>query len=52
MFESSWPLPIRQFAVTKTKFHELDIRKGISGVLPKFGANRVTDDVPVPGNVP
>jgi hypothetical protein len=29
---------MHQSAVTKTKFHKLDIRKGIGGVLQKFGA--------------
>ena len=52
MFESSWPLSMHQSVVTKTKFHEWDIRKGIGGVLLKFGANRVTDDVPVATDVP
>ena len=40
MFESSWSLPMHQSAVTKIKFHELDIRKGIGGVLLKFGAKQ------------
>jgi hypothetical protein len=36
MFEYSWSLPMHQSTVTKkTKFRELDIRKGIGVVVQK-----------------